>query len=101
MAIGMVRPVGSAIIAWAMKSMLYRPMLAASCTIGQGNSSRSSHSSAAGRITSSAKSWTHFWSWIWSSFNSREKLPLMVTVLCWETSWEVAPDRRAPVVTHR
>ena len=38
-------------------------MFAASWMIGQGVSSRSSHSWAAGRTTSSAKSWTHFWIW--------------------------------------
>src|SRR5687767_1275463 len=41
--------------------------------IGQGVSSRSSHSAAAGRMTPSAKPWTHsrmsFWSWL----SSREK----------------------------
>ena len=62
-ATGMVRPVGSPSIAWAMKSKLYSPISAASCTMGHGNSSRSSHSSAAGRTTVSAKSWTHFWIW--------------------------------------
>src|SRR5207249_11267550 len=39
-----------------------------------GVSSRSSHSWPAGRITFSAKSWTHFWICSWSSFSSREKL---------------------------
>src|SRR6185436_18783762 len=42
--------------------------------IGQGVSSRSSHSAAAGRTTFSAKPWTHswmsFWSWLSSSENS-------------------------------
>ena len=47
-------------------------MLAASWMIGHGVSSRSSHSWAAGRMTFSAKSWTHFWSWSWSSSRSRE-----------------------------
>ena len=41
--------------------------------IGQGVSSRSSHSCAAGRITSAAKPWTQsrmsFWSWLSSSEN--------------------------------
>ena len=37
-----------------------------------GVSSRSSHSWATGRMTSSAKSWTHFWICNWSSLRSRE-----------------------------
>src|ERR1700712_4311189 len=41
--------------------------------IGHGVSSRSSHSWAAGRTTPSAKSWTHFWIWSWSSLRSSEK----------------------------
>ncbi len=48
-------------------------MLAASWITGQGVSSRSSHSSAAGLTTPSAKPWTHslmsFWSWFSSSVN--------------------------------
>ena len=59
-ATGNVRPVASP-IALSMKSNPYSPIWAASSTIGYGNSSRSSHSWAAGRITFSAKSWTHFW----------------------------------------
>ncbi len=47
-------------------------MSAASWMIGHGVSSRSSHSWAAGRTTFSAKSWTHFWIWIWSSLRSNE-----------------------------
>ena len=47
-------------------------MLAASSMIGQGISSRSSHSWAAGRTTFSAKSWTHFWTCCTSSESSRE-----------------------------
>ena len=54
-ATGRVSPVGSA-IAFMMKSMPYRPIWAASSTTGHGNSSRSSHSWAAGRMTFSAKS---------------------------------------------
>ena len=42
-ATGSVRPVGSA-IALSRKSTPYRPIWAASSTIGHGNSSRSSHS---------------------------------------------------------
>ena len=71
-AMGMSSPLLS-MKALAMKSKEYRPMLAASWMIGQGVSSRSSHSWAAGRITFSAKSWTHFWSWSWSSSRSSEK----------------------------
>src|SRR3954465_13322439 len=40
--------------------------------MGRGNSSRSSHSWAAGRTTSAAKVWTHSWIWSWSSFSDRE-----------------------------
>ena len=58
---------------WAMKSKEYSPILAASSMIGQGVSSRSSHSGPAGRTTFSANSWTHFWIWSWSSFSSSEK----------------------------
>ena len=54
-ATGNVSPVGSA-IAFMMKSMPYRPIWAASSTTGHGNSSRSSHSCAAGRMTFSEKS---------------------------------------------
>ena len=70
--IGNVRPVGSA-KALAMNSREYRPMLAASWMIGQGVSSCSSYSAAAGRITFSAKSWTHFCICSWSSLRSSEK----------------------------
>ena len=70
--IGQVRPVGSA-NALAQNSHEYRPILAASSMMGHGVSSRSSHSWAAGRMTSSAKSWTHFWIWSWSSLRSSEK----------------------------
>ena len=55
-------PVGSP-NALAMKSIEYNPMFAASWMIGHGVSSRSSHSAAAGRTTSDAKSCTHFCSW--------------------------------------
>ena len=48
-ATGNVSPVGSP-IALSRKSTPYRPIWAASSTIGYGNSSRSSHSWAAGRI---------------------------------------------------
>ena len=51
-------------------------MLAASSMMGQGVSSRSSHSWAAGRTTFSAKSWTHFWIWSWSSSRSRENVAI-------------------------
>ena len=71
-ATGSVRPVVSPSEAWAKKSKEYNPILAASSTMGHGNSSRSSHSCAAGRTTASAKSWTHFWICCWSSLSSRE-----------------------------
>ena len=58
--IGNVMPVGSP-NALATNSQEYRPTSAAAWMIGHGVSSRSSHSAAAGRTTSSAKSWTHFW----------------------------------------
>ena len=58
--------------ALATKSREYRPTCAASSMIGHGVSSRSSHSWAAGRITSSAKSCTHCWICSWSSFNASE-----------------------------
>src|SRR5437764_14873294 len=43
---------------------------------GQGVSSRSSHSAAAGRMVRSANSWTHFWICSWSSFSASEKSPM-------------------------
>ena len=58
--IGIDNPVGSFIIASAMNSQPYRPISLACSTMGYGNSSFSSHSSPAGRITSSANPWTHF-----------------------------------------
>src|SRR4051794_41054554 len=80
-----------------MKSTLYRPMLAASWMIGQGVSSRSSHSAAAGRTTFSAKSWTHFWIWIWSSFSSREKSVISGA----PRVWAVPSARCYSTVTYR
>ena len=71
LAIGIMSPPGSK-KHWVMKSKEYRPIRAASSMIGHGVSSRSSHSWAAGRMTSSAKSWTHFWIWSWSSLRSSE-----------------------------
>src|SRR5215213_8927217 len=65
-ATGSMSPLGSA-KAWATKSNPYRPISAASLTTGQGNSSRSSHSWATGRMASSAKSCTHFWTCCTSS----------------------------------
>ena len=56
--IGSVRPVGSAKNC-ASPSKPYRPIFAASWMIGQGVFSFSSHSCAAGRITSAAKPCTH------------------------------------------
>ena len=55
-----------------MKSMEYRPILAASWMIGHGVSSRSSHSSPLGRSVVSANSWTQDWICFWSSLSSRE-----------------------------
>src|SRR6478609_6792928 len=46
------------------------PTRAASLMMGQGVSSRSSHSWALGRITFSANSCTQFLNWTWSSFRS-------------------------------
>src|SRR3954454_8841090 len=70
---GIVSPVGSR-KNWASPSKPKRPIFAASWMIGQGVSSRSSHSAAAGRTTPSAKPWTQsrmsFWSWLSSSENS-------------------------------
>ena len=71
LAIGIIRPPGSK-KHWVMKSKEYKPIRAASSMIGHGVSSRSSHSWAAGRMTSSAKSWTHFWICSWSSLRSSE-----------------------------
>ena len=68
----MPRPVGSA--DWsAKKSSEYRPILAASWMIGHGVSSRSSHSAAAGRITSVANSCTQSRMWTRSGDSSKEK----------------------------
>ena len=72
-ATGRVSPVLSP-IAFIRKSTLYRPICAASWTMGHGNSSRSSHSWAAGRTTLSAKSCTHFWICSWSSSSASEKV---------------------------
>ena len=69
---GNVRPVGSE-NALALNSNPYRPISAACSRIGQGISSLRSYSWAAGRMTVSAKSWTHFWIWSWSSLRSRVK----------------------------
>ena len=71
LAMGSSSPAGSK-KHWVMKSNEYSPIRAASSMIGHGVSSRSSHSWAAGRMTSSAKSWTHFWIWSWSSLSSSE-----------------------------
>ena len=51
-------------------------MLAASWMTGHGVSSFSSYSAATGRITFSAKSWTHFCICSWSSLRSSEKSPI-------------------------
>ena len=47
-------------------------MLAASWMTSQGVSSFSSYSAATGRMTFSAKSWTHFCIVSWSSLRSRQ-----------------------------
>lgn len=72
-ATGSVRPVES-LKAFIMNSQPYRPIFAASSTTGYGNSSRSSHSWAAGRMTSSANPWIHFWIWSWSSFSEKSAM---------------------------
>ena len=46
--------------------------------MGQGVSSRSSHSRPAGRTTFSANSWTHFWICNWSSFRASEKSDMVI-----------------------
>lgn len=59
------------------------PTLAASWMTGHGVSSRSSHSAAAGRITSAAKPWiqsrTCFWSSLSSMVNSAMSPPAFVS----------------------
>src|SRR5438270_8551392 len=57
------------------------PAFAASLMIGHGVSSRSSHSWAAGRITSAENSWSHFCSSFWSSLRSREKCTSAIDTL--------------------
>ena len=79
MTTGTEMPVGSANML-ATKSSEYSPMWAASSMIGQGVSSRSSHSWAAGRTTFSAKSWTHFRSCSWSSLRALEKSLISCTL---------------------
>ncbi len=78
--IGSVSPVGSAKNC-ASPSKPYSPIFAASWMIGHGVCSFSSHSWAAGRITSAAKPCTQsrmsFWSWVSASENV--------------TSWLAAP----------
>src|SRR5579875_989303 len=93
--IGVEMPVGSANML-ATKSSEYRPILAASWMIGQGVSSRSSHSWAAGRTTFSAKSWTHFWSWIWSSLRAMEKSGIGGTLLVSPKGRGWLPDGNIP-----
>jgi hypothetical protein len=60
---------------WAKKSSEYRPILAASSSMGHGVSSRSSHSEPAGRITLAAKSCTQPRVSRRSALSSREKPP--------------------------
>ena len=71
--VSMPSPLGSA--TWVANiSIEYNPTLAASWMIGHGVSSRSSHSAAAGRTTSTANSWTQSRTWITSSGSSRENV---------------------------
>src|SRR3954447_24439181 len=72
--IGNVSPDGSA-QNWAMPSKPYSPIFAASWISGQGVSSRSSHSAAAGRTTFAAKPWTHSRTSSWSCESSSENAP--------------------------
>ena len=98
-ATGSVRPVGSE-MAFIRKSTLYSPIWAASSTIGHGNSSRSSHSWAAGRTTSSAKSWIHFWICSWSSSRFSEKCVMTLSyqrVTPMSTAGNFAIQRRITV----
>src|SRR5947209_1294455 len=57
------------------------PAFAASLMTGHGVSSRSSHSCAAGRITSAENSWSHLRSSCWSSLSSREKVASAIRIL--------------------
>src|SRR5262245_28559435 len=74
-------------------------MRAASSITGQGVSSRSSHSWATGRMTSSAKSWTHFWIWSWSSSRSTEKSAIAASSdgSYWSVTLPVRTSRPASV----
>ena len=76
-ATGRVRPVVS-LMALNMNSQPYRPISAACCTMGNGNSSASSHSCPAGRTTASAKSWTHFWICCWSSLSEKSAMAALL-----------------------
>ena len=90
-------PVGSAAIC-ANSSGVYNPTLAASAMIGHGVSSRSSHSAAAGRITSSANSCTQSLTVVTSSDNSSEK-PASITQAPFLVAPVGAPRIVASVVT--
>lgn len=68
---GSMSPVGSAQNC-ASDSKPYSPIFAASWITGQGVSSRSSHSAAAGRTTRSAKPWTQSRISRWSSESSKD-----------------------------
>ena len=70
--IGIVRPVGS-IQNCAIPSKPYKPIFAASWITGQGVSSRSSHSAAAGLTTCSANPCTQSRMSLWSWLSSRLK----------------------------
>src|ERR671910_3636536 len=73
--------------------------------MGQGNSSRSSHSCAAGGTTSSAKSWTHFWICCWSSLKLSEKSLMELPLVDWENDRHgyrpvtSIPPKELPAVT--
>jgi hypothetical protein len=69
---GISRPDGS-MKRLTLASRPYRPILAASWITGQGVSSRSSHSAAAGRMTSAAKVWAQFRISCCSVFRASEK----------------------------
>ena len=96
--IGKVSPVGSA-KKLDIASLEYRPMLAASWMTGQGVSSFSSYSAATGRITFSAKSWTHFCICSWSSLRSSEKSAIAGSLLASvpSASRAIGTRRKLPV----
>src|SRR5262249_34476437 len=56
---------------------------------------RSSHSWAAGRTTVSAKSWTHFWIWSWSSLRVSENSDIAAASGRRQTSYRSVTRLRA------